>query len=407
MSILKGIRVVEVGTYIFGPAAATVMSDFGAEVVKIEPPGGDPYRYLYLLPPLPSCEKNYCWTLDARNKKSVAVNLKHEAGREIVLKLVRDADVFLTNYHPSVLTKLRLTYDELHPLNNRLIYAHGTGYGETGDEIEKPGFDMTAYWARSGLMAGVRNADGDPALALAGMGDHPSSVSLFAGIMLALFQRERTNRGTKVSTSLMANGAWANGCNIQAALCGGEPYQLRTRATACSALVNHYATRDGKRFILCCIQTAKDWPALCRAVGRADLLEDPKFSKAEPRLRNTPELIAIFDAAFASKDMAEWREIFERHEVTYGPVPGAEDLPGDEQMKANGVLVPIEGAESGEWTVNSPINLRGEEKVKPRPAPEIGEHTFEVLGALGYGQAEIESLLDAGSIVAAGRERRN
>ncbi len=174
--------------------------------------------------------------------------------------------------------KLRLTYEDLAPLNDRLIYASATGYGEQGDDVEEPSFDMTAYWARSGLMDAVHNADAEPTLSVAGMGDHPSSMALFCGIMLALYQRERTGRGTKVSTSLMANGVWANGCLIQAALCNAMPYDQSTRVAPINPLVNHYVTRDGKRFIFCLIQVDQDWPNLCRAIGHPELIADPRFA---------------------------------------------------------------------------------------------------------------------------------
>lgn len=403
MTILNDIRVIEVGTYIFGPAAATVMSDFGAEIIKVEPPGGDPYRNLYLLPPLPACERNYCFMLDGRNKKSIVIDLRQEAGREILIRLVRTADVFLTNYHASVLNKLRISYEDLAPENPRLIYAHATGYGEVGDEIEKPGFDMTAYWARSGLMDTVRDGDDEPSLAPAGMGDHPASIALFSAILLGLYDRMRTGRGTKVSTSLMANGAWANSVNIQAVLCGGDSYRPRPRAEACSALVNHYKTRDGKRFILCCINTARDWPALCRAVGRTDLLTDSRFATAESRVKNSPALIAIFDSIFESKTMDEWKEIFVRHEVTFGPVPPPGEIPNDEQMKINKVFVPIENSPDGDLTVNTPMFLQGIEKTKPRLAPEMGEHTREIIESLGLNEMEIEILFKSNTVFEASK----
>ena len=187
-AILAGLHVVELATYVFAPASATVLSDFGADVIKVERPGiGDVYRYLHAVYPNLRCDMNYLWLLESRNKRSVALNVASAAGRDALLKLVAKADVFITNYQPSVLAKLRLSYEEVSPLNERLIYAHATGYGEAGELAEKPGYDMTAYWARSGMMDGLHYADSDPCPSLIGMGDHPSSISLFAGIMLALF----------------------------------------------------------------------------------------------------------------------------------------------------------------------------------------------------------------------------
>lgn len=398
--ILSGVRVVEVATYVFAPAAATVMSDFGAEVIKVErPQTGDPYRYLSYLRPMPVAEMNYCWLLDGRNKKSIALNLTEAAGREVLIKLVETADVFITNYQPSVVENLKLRYEDLKPLNERLIYAHATGYGERGAEIEKPGYDMTAYWSRSGLMDAVHDATAEPALSVAGMGDHPSAMILFGAIMLALYNRERTGRGAKVSSSLMASGAWANSCLIQAALCGATEYLRATRAAAYNPMVNHYVTRDGKRFIFCLIQPAKDWPKLCRAIGRPelpDLMNDPRFATLEARIQNV-ELIALLDAVFAQKDMADWIEIFAAHDLAWSQVSTIPEVAQDPQMAANDVFIEFDHPRHGRLkTVNSPLFVEGAEKVTPQPAPEIGQHTREVLQMLGYAEAEIASLIERG-----------
>ena len=397
VSILSGIRVIEVATYVFAPGAATVMSDFGAEVIKVERPKiGDTYRYLSYLPPMPVSEMNYCWILDGRNKKSIALDLCSEDGREILLQLLATADVFVTNYQPSVLEKLKLRYEDLESFNEDLIYAHATGYGEAGEEVEKPGFDMTAYWARSGLMDAVHDGDAEPALSVAAMGDHPSAMSLFGGIMLALYNRQKTGRGTKVSSSLMANGAWANGCLIQAALCDAIPYKPRTRATAVNALVNHYVTRDQKRFIFCLIQP-DDWMRLFKAIGHNELLNDKRFTTLEARIQNAPALIAILDKAIAEKDMDDWAKIFAEYALSWSLVQTIEDVAEDKQMLANDVFVEFEHSKHGSLrTINSPIFLRGEEKVKPQSAPEIGQHTVEILQSLGYDEMAVEELMKRG-----------
>jgi crotonobetainyl-CoA:carnitine CoA-transferase CaiB-like acyl-CoA transferase len=398
--ILEGIRVVEVATFVFGPAAGTVMGDFGAEVIHVEPPAtGDPYRYLPQLKPLPECEHNYCWLLDARNKKSLAVDLKSEAGREVLLALVSGADVFITNYHPSVLADLRLRYEDLAPLNPRLVYAHATGYGEEGAEVEKPGYDATAWWARSGMMDAVRPAGVEPALATPGMGDHPSAMSVFGGIMLALYARQQTGKGTKVSSSLVANGAWANSIYVQAAMCGAPPYRHVDHVGTPNALVNHYATSDGKRFYLAMVKEAAEWPGLARAIERPELLEDPRFAALEERRRNAAALVAILDEVFASRTFAKWREALDKHRVTFGPIAASHEVPDDAQLAAAGVFREIDHPELGALkTVDSPIQLRGATKRPPGVAPEIGQHTREVLGSLGYSDARIAELAGSGAV---------
>jgi crotonobetainyl-CoA:carnitine CoA-transferase CaiB-like acyl-CoA transferase len=392
--VLSGLRVVEMASFIFAPAAATMMSDFGAEVIKIEPPVvGDPYRYLYRLPPLPVADMNYCWLLEARNKKSVAIDLKTDAGREILLKLVRTADVFVTNYQPSVLDALRLSYAQLQPLNEKLIYAHATGYGEVGPAVEQPGFDMTAFWARSGLMDGVVAADSQPALSLAGMGDHPAAAALFGAIMLALYRRERTGQGTKVSSSLVANGVWANGCMLQAELCGGQKFVQQSRSAPFNVLVNHYVARDGKRFLLCCLKPELDWPRLCQAVGREALSEDARFSTVAARRQHARELVVVLDACFAAKDLAEWTTIFDAFQVVYSPVPSPAEVVCDPQLTANEVFVAFDDPRLEPLrTINSPIFVAGEPKRRPQAPPTLGQHTREVLGSLSYSQETIERL---------------
>jgi crotonobetainyl-CoA:carnitine CoA-transferase CaiB-like acyl-CoA transferase len=396
--ILSGIRVIDCGTYIAGPAAATVMSDFGAEVIKIErPPLGDPYRYLSQVPGMPVSDLLYCWILDGRNKKSLALNLSRDEGREALLKLVKTADVFVTNYPAPLVRKFRLSYEELRAIQPKLIYAHITGYGEAGEHAERPGYDATAYWARSSLMYTIHNGDAEPALSPAGFGDHPTAMSLFGGIMLALYNRERTGEGTKVSSSLMANGAWAHSCTLQAEMCGATFLPRATRKTAYNPIINHYVSRDGKRFLLCCLDPGKDWPALCRILKLDDLAADEKFSTEEGRRENRAFVIERIDQAAALHDMADLAELFQAHDIIWGSVPSIAEAARDPQMEANGVFAEIEHPGRGPLrTVSSPVNLQGFPKARPVPAPEIGEHTKELLLQLGYSAGEIEAMIASG-----------
>lgn len=402
--ILSGIRVVDCGTYIAGPAAAVVMSDFGAEVIKIErPPYGDPYRYLSLVPGMPVSPLPYCWILDGRNKKSVALDLNDHGARQALLAIIRNTDVFITNYQGPLVQKFRVAYQDLAPHNPRLIYAHLTGYGETGDDCNQPGYDMTAYWARSGLMHTMHNADAEPAQSPAGFGDHPTSMALFGGIMLGLYRREITGQGMNLTTSLMANGAWANACGIQAALVGAEFLPKWTRSTTVNPIVNHYVTRDQQRFITCCLDPKKDWPNLCRALGLPELIEDARFRTPELRRASGPELVAIIDAAVARKDMEEWKEIFRLNDVIWGSVPGTRQAATDPQMEANGVFAEIE---PGLRTVANPLTVSGVEKTKPRMAPEVGQHTVEVLLGVGYTEEAIHGLLQRGAALDGSAQKR-
>src|SRR6266508_2092600 len=295
-NILSGLRVIDCGAYIAGPAAATIMSDFGAEVIKIErPPHGDPYRRLSFLPGMPVSEHNYCWMLDARNKKSLALDLRDEAGREALRRLVATADVFITNYPPEIAERFQVSYEEF-------------------AEVNQPGYDATAYWARSGLTGLIFDLTTQTGATPTGSGDHPVALALFGSIMLALYQRQMTGRGAKVTTSLMATGAWSNSCLIQAAMVGATFQCRRPRHIALNPLVNQYQTRDSQRFLFCCIDTANDWGRICRSIGRQELINDPRYATAEARSLNSEEVVALLDEAIGARDMAEWESLFRQEE---------------------------------------------------------------------------------------------
>lgn len=394
--LLDGIRVVELATFVFGPAAGTILGDFGADVVHIEHPQiGDAYRHLPQLRPLPECADNYCWILTARGKKSIALDVRSKEGHEVAIDLVRGADVFITNLHPSVLEKLGMRYEDVAALNPRLIYAHATGYGDKGAEAEKPGYDATAWWARSGLMDAIRPHGGDFPLATAAMGDHPSSIALFGAIALALFDRERTGNGRRVRSSLLANGAWANSILLQAALCGGSTYAVPPRANSLNALVCPYVCEDGRGLYLAMVQEAVEWDRFTDAIGRAELRNDSRFKDLPSRRANAPSLVEILDGVFASKPLAHWRAELDRHTVTFGVIARIDELPDDPQLIANGVFRAVDGA-PGLRTIDSPLHLDGVAKRPPGRAPELGEHGREILRGLGYPEARIDALVRDG-----------
>ncbi len=397
-NILSGLRVIDCGTYIAGPAAATIMSDFGAEVIKIErPPYGDPYRNLSFLPGMPVSELNYCWLLDARNKKSLALNLQDENGRQTLHRLIETADVFITNYPPELTTKLEVEYETLAAINPRLIYAHITGYGEDGEDINKPGYDTTAYWARSGLTGLIYDLTVQAGATPCGTGDHPVSLALFGSIMLALYQRQMTGRGTKVSTSLMATGAWSNSCQIQAALVGAEFPTRRTRFTVLNPLVNQYQTRDGQRFIFCCLDATHDWGRICRAIGRPELINDPRYLSFQSRSEHNQEIVAILDEAIGSKTMAEWEVLFHEQGIVWGLIPTMDGVASDLQMKSGGVFADLAHPQHGNLqTVNNPLNVHGIAKESAKLAPAVGEHSLEILRSLGYEETAIEEMIQRG-----------
>ncbi|MGJ4999525.1 CaiB/BaiF CoA transferase family protein [Bradyrhizobium sp. HKCCYLS3077] len=396
--IFHGLKVLDCASFIAAPAAATVLSDFGADVIKIEPPGaGDPYRNLPNLPGYPRSEHNYAWYLEARNKRSLALDLSKPEAQDVLQRLVREADVFITNFPPSVRAKLGLTYERLAPLNERLIYASFTGYGEKGEEADKPGFDSNAYWARSGLMDLVRADESTtPARSVAGMGDHPCAMAFYGAIVTALYQRERTGQGSHVASNLMANGVWAASVLAQAKLCGATFVERRPRERALNAVANHYKCQDGRWIMLSLLNEEKQWPILARCLGRDDLIDDPRFATKADRHARSVELIHEFDAVFATKPLADWRKILDGSGLVFGVVGILDDIPNDKQMLENEVLVPFENDTM--LTVSSPIFIDGQRKVAPRKPPGVGQHSDEILRQAGFDDDAIQTLRAKGAV---------
>src|SRR5882757_4041226 len=378
-NIFSGLKVVDLASFIAGPGAATVLRDFGADVIKVEPPGaGDPHRNTYKIPPQPRSNDNYAWHLDNRNKRGVAVDLKSPHSREILERLVKWADVLIINFPHPVRKRLKLTYEDLAPWNPRLIYADITGYGDDGPEADLPGFDITAYWARSGLLALTRDAGAPPTLPVPGSGDHATAIGLYAAIVTGLYRRECSGKGSYVTTSLIAEGVWSCAMSVQAALCDADFFPLHDRTSPPNATLNVYQTADGTWFLI--VVQSKDLPALVAAIGRSDLLADARFADDAKRAENASLLTTILDEVFAARPFSHWREALDRARVTYGVVRAPSEVITDPQLLANEIIVPLEGGgEHLKFTVSSPLQVHGVAKVPARRAPDLGEHTDEVL----------------------------
>ena len=398
--VLSGIKVLEIATFIFGPACAVILSDFGADVIKVEAPGmGDPLRHAHKSPPFMPLEFAYAWQQDNRNKRSIALDLKDADGYEVLLKLVRDADVLITNFPPKVLEKLKIRFEDLEPENDRLVYAQITGYGEKGDDANTPGFDANAYWARTGLMDIVRTADAKPTLPALAMGDHPSAMTMYAGVMTGLYNREQTGKGCKVSSSLMANGLWAGSSNLAGVLAGTPPAKRMNPDSPGNALVNHYQTKDERWLSVVVLQEEKNWPGFVKAIDRPDLATDPRFAETRIRQKNRKELAPILREVFASKDCEQWRQILRENGVTSSVVATFEEVVDDPQALLNEMIIDVEGHDSGRGQqINSPIWVQGTAKVAARIGPELGSNSAEILADLGYEEAEIDRLAGNGTV---------
>ena len=396
-NIFSGLKVVDLASFIAGPGAAVILSDFGADVIKVEPPTGDTWRIGYKIPPQPRAKDNYAWHLNNRNKRGLVLDLKSPNAAEVLERLVKWADVLIVNTPHPARKKLKLEYDDVVQWNPRLIYADLTGFGDNGPDASLPGFDVTAYWSRSGLLSQMRDAGAPPTWPVAGSGDHATAVGLFSAIVMGLYRRERTGKGSHVTTSLLAEGVWSTGVYIAGALAGATFYPLHDRKSPANAALNPYQTSEGAWFLL--VVTPDKLPALATAIGRPDLLTDPRFSDPAKQAANAAQLREILDDAFGKQPMAHWRDVFDKAHITYGAILEPSEVVNDPQLKANNIVVPLEGA-GGKltFTVSSPMQVHGLEKEPARRAPELGEHNAQILEELGFNRAQIESLRTSGTV---------
>ncbi len=396
-NIFSGLKIVDLASFIAGPSAAVILSDFGADVIKVEPPTGDFWRRGHKLPPQPQANDAYPWHLDNRNKRGLALDLKSPGAQQVLERLVKWADVLIVNTPHPARKRLKLEYDDVVEWNPRLIYADLTGFGEKGPDADLPGFDITAYWARSGLLSMTRDAGAPPTWPVAGSGDNATAVGLYSAIVTALYRRERTGKGSYVTTSLLAEGVWSASVFIQAALCEAKFFGLHNRKDPANAALNVYRASDDTWFVL--IVTPDKLSAVAKAIGRPDLLMDPRFSDPANLLQNMPQLTAILDEIFGSQPMPYWYDVFNGVHVTFGAVRGPQQVIEDPQLRLNDIVVPLEGA-GGKLTttISSPIKIQGVAKRPASRAPELGEHNEEVLAQLGFSASEIDGLLASGAV---------
>ncbi len=393
-TLFSDLLVIDCASFIAGPAAATVMADFGARVIKIEPPGlGDSYRNLIRVRGAPGTP-DYFWIMDSRNKQSLALGLKAPADRAALDVLIGKADVFITNYPFPVRERLRLRAQDVMPLNKRLIYASLTPYGEHGPERDRTAYDTTAWWARSGLMDMVRaTGETEPGLSMPGMGDHPTAMATYGAILTALYRRQITGEGGEVSTSLLANGLWSNACQIQAALCDVELPARAARGVR-GSLGETYQAADGRYFVLAIANPGKEWPLLARALGHDDWLEDARFAAPEARLANAAVLTRLLEGIFAHEPWEHWRGVLSDANVTFGLVARTTDHADDPQVNANGLMPEFVDA-PGLKTVDSPFQIAGEAKNGPWMAPKIGQHGREILEEFGIDASGLQAFRGA------------
>jgi crotonobetainyl-CoA:carnitine CoA-transferase CaiB-like acyl-CoA transferase len=331
----------------------------------------------------------------------LALDLKSPDARAVVQRLVEWADVLIVNTPHPARKKLGLEYDDVKAWNPRLIYADLTGFGEQGPDAHLPGFDITAYWARSGLLSLTRDAGAPPTLPVSGSGDHATAMGLFSAIVTGLYRRERTGQGSYVTTSLLAQGVWACGVMVQAALAEATFYPLHDRKAPPNATVNVYRAADDTWFLI--VLTPDKWAGFTTAIGRADLAADPRFADPARQKANASELTAILDDVFERQPMAHWSEVLDAAGLTFGVVRAPADVIHDPQLAANNIVVPLEGA-GGKLTstVSSPIQVHGVAKRPAHRAPQLGEHNEEILREIGFDAVQIAGFVER-NVVSGGR----
>ncbi len=379
---LQGIKVVELGVWVAGPAAGGIMADWGADVVKIEPPTGDPARLFGRMLGVED-GTNPPFEMDNRSKRSIVIDLTTDDGLQTARELLSGADVFITNVRPEALRRLKLDYAEVAKLNPGLVYGLITGYGDAGPDADRPAYDVAAFWARSGV-AGLLTRPGDtPPFQRGGMGDHSTGMTLVAAVNAALVSRARTGAGQLVSTSLYRQGAYVVSFDLNTFLLTGRPIAIGQRESMGNPCMNNYLAADGRRFWIVGLEADRHWPPLCRAVGHPEWLSDDRFGTARDRAMNARELIGMLDEIFATKALDEWAEIFAgEDELFWSPVNSMEDVIGDEQFYAAGGVVDVPDGGSSLPMIATPADFHGTPWAPRSAAPELGEHTEEILAEL-------------------------
>lgn len=395
-NVLEGIKVIEVASMAAAPSATVILADLGAEVIKIEPPSGDMWRYGHKLPGLPPSDIPYTTYIQNRTKKSVALNLKKPEAQEALHKLAATADVFLTNSPRKVQEVLKHTYEDIKAINPKVIYAWINGFGLNGPDKDAPGFDMTGWYARTGLMEELRPKDGDPVALPIGVGDLNTATALFSAVMTGLFHRERTGEGSKVSTSLMNNGIWANSILMQAALVGAPPMQKFRRTEWPNPVSGGvFKSKDG-RCVIVVELNPNNVDNLRDAFGADHLKGDPRFATVELRGKNHQALFEEMQKIIGTHDLSVVADRLRKYRVNFSVVQTTEECTRDEHMIANGCFPEVEGAD-GIRTVDSPIQVEGIEKVKPQKPPVVGGDTMAELISVGYSEEQIKKMAEAGA----------
>mgnify|MGYP001451972845 FL=1 len=400
--MLEGLKVIEMATYVAAPAAGAMLRDWGAEVIKVEPLNGCPMRRFFegMKSNVP-IEGNPIFTLDNRGKKGISINTSDEKGAKIVRELIKDADIFLTNVRPKSLESAKLDHEELHKINPQLIYCSLTGYGLDGEEKNRPGFDVAAYWSRSGMAHLTQRKGEEPLPIRTASGDHITAISTVSGILAAVYERTQTGKGKVVETSLLRTGIYSVSSDMALQLKFGRVPSTKKRDEQINPIFNFFKTKDD-RWICLSPRAGGDYdlPKVVRALGKEDWLKNEKFNTNQARRENAKEFIEEMDKAFSQLTMAEWGEKLDAQDLIWSPVQNLSEVSKDKQAIASGAFSEVEDQDCNEnySTVSSPVKFHNSDDGPKGPAPKLGQDNFEVLKDLGINEKEINNLIDDGIV---------
>jgi crotonobetainyl-CoA:carnitine CoA-transferase CaiB-like acyl-CoA transferase len=396
---MDGVRVVELGVWVAGPAAGGILADWGADVVKIEPPGlGDPCRLFQSMlgADLPF---NPIFEMDNRGKRSVVIDLSTKEGMQLAHELIDSADVLVTNVRQAGLKRLGLDPESLLARNPRLIYAAITGYGLEGAESDRAAYDIAAFWSRAGVAHMLTQPGQHPPFQRGGMGDHGAGLSAAAAVSAALYAREKTGKGQLVSTSLLRQGVYTLSFDLSVAVRFGIGLATADRKTMGNPCINCYQDGDGRWFWIVGLEGERHWPPLCRAVGHPEWIEDARFVTPDVRAQNAAELIGMLDEIFATKTRDDWARIFDAEkDMWWAPVQSLEEVLEDPQIRAAGAWVEVPDGATTTTLPATPVDFAGTPWAPRSMAPALGEHTDQILAELGHPPTTVAALREKGVV---------
>ena len=398
---LEGVKVVELATFIAAPCTARFLADLGADVIKVEAPMGDPLRYTAANEGRPLDQKeNTSYDLENAGKRCISLNIKSPEGREVLEKLIADADVFITNNRQPSLIKNKLDYDTLHAKYPSLVYGFISGYGEKGPDKDLPGFDFTAFYARGGILGPLRDKTSTPMLTVQGFGDHQVAMNLAAGVLAALFKAKMTGEGDQVVVSLFHSAVWDVSLMLQSSQYGADSCKFpMERWENGNPLTMVYKTKDEQWLQIAMPQYDRHYPVFMQAAGHPEMIDDPKFYPQKNLYPNRKEFSEWISALFLTKDCAEWCKLLDAADIPYAVAQNWDTLLKDEQAWASDIFYEMQYSNGNKRTlVRPPVMFKENGLPEYNRGPYLAEHTEEILGQYGYTDEEIAKMLADGAV---------